>query len=60
MGGHNHIQLLGGRVKTCQVYSEKLCRAITVGIRDELVSIGTIEVTTGDMLNVSQGNIDAE
>ena len=60
MGGHNHIQLLGGRAKACQVYPEKLCRAILVGIRNELVSIGKVEVTNDDMLNVSQENVDAE
>ena len=56
MGGHHHIQLLGGRARACQVYPDKLCRAILVGIRNELVNRGKVEVNFKDMLNVSQDN----
>ena len=60
MGGHHHIQLLGGRARACQVYPDKLCRAILVGIRNELVNTGKIKANSMDMLNVSQENLDPE
>ena len=60
MGGHHHIQLLGGRARACQVYLDKLCRASLVGIRNELVSSGKIKASIKDMLNASQENWDPD
>ena len=60
MGGHRHIQLVGGRARACQVYPEKLCRSILRGIRNELVNSGIVKPTAGDMLNVSQENNEAD
>ena len=33
LGGHRHIQLMGGKARACQVYPDKLCRAMLKGIR---------------------------
>ena len=58
MGGHKHIQLVGGRARACQVYPEKLCRAILTGIRNEVVNCGTVTAKSGDMLNINQDHYD--
>ena len=60
MGGHRHIQLVGGRARACQVYPEKLCRSILRGIRNELVNSGIVKPMAGDMLNVSQETHEPE
>ena len=50
LGGHGHIQLVGGRARASQVYPDKLYRAILRGIRAELVHSGIIPVTNNDMI----------
>ena len=42
------------------MYPDKLCRAILVGIRNELVNRGKVEVDFKDVLNVSQDNWDPD
>ena len=53
LGGHRHIALLGGKARACQVYPDKLCRAMLKGIRDELVHSGIIGSQSDDMLMVN-------
>ena len=52
LGGHRHIALLGGKARACQVYPDKLCRAMLKGIRDELVH-SIIGSQSDDMLMVN-------
>ena len=52
LGGHRHVHLMGGRAKACQVYPEKLVRAILSGIRTELVNNGMIAMIHSDILGV--------
>ena len=52
LGSHRHVHLMGGRAKACQVYPEKLVRAILKGIRAELVNNGTIAMLHTDLLNI--------
>ena len=56
MGGHRHVQLVGGRAKPCQIYPRRLCRAMLRGIRNELVQSGIIAGNLNDMLTVSEEN----
>ena len=56
MGGHRHVQLVGGRAKACQIYPQKLCRAMLKGIRNEVVQSGIIAGGHNDMLAVSEEN----
>ncbi len=42
LGGHGHVALLGGRARACQVYPNKVCRAMLTGIKQELVHSGII------------------
>ena len=49
LGGHRHIQLLGGRARACQVYPDKLCLYILKGIRSELIHSGIIKGTINEM-----------
>ena len=58
MGGHKHIQLLGGRAQACQLDPDKLCRSILTGFRNEFENSGKIKANSRDMLNVSQENFD--
>jgi hypothetical protein len=53
LGGHRHVQLVGGRAIACQVYPDKLCRSILKGIRLELVNSGIIKGEYDDMMMVS-------
>ena len=53
LGGHRHVQLVGGRARACQVYPDKLCRYISKGIKAELVHSGIIIGTVTDMILVS-------
>ena len=53
LGGHRHVALLGGRAKACQVYPDKLCRAMLTGIKQELVHSGIIKGKDEDMLMVN-------
>ena len=53
LGGHRHVATVGGRARACQEYPEKLCRAMTKGIRMELVHSGIINGNDEDMLMVS-------
>ena len=43
---------MGGRAKACQVYAEKLVRAILSGFRAELVNNGLIAMVHTDLLDV--------
>ena len=56
LGGHRHVQLVGGRAHACQVYPDKLCRAILRGVRLELVHSGEIKGNDSDMMAVSHEN----
>ena len=47
------MALLGGRAKACQVYPDKLCRAMLTGIKQELVHSGIIKGKDEDMLMVN-------
>ena len=49
LGGHRHIQLMGGRARACQVYPDKLCKYILKGIRNELVHSGIIKGEVNEM-----------
>ena len=61
MGGHRHVQLMGGRARACQVYPDKLCRYILKGIKAELVHSGIIKPTNNDMsLNSVEDNDSME
>ena len=60
LGGHRHIQLMGGKARACQVYPDKLCRAILKGIRQELVHSGFIEYDDKDMMVVGAQNDEPE
>ena len=51
---------MGGKARACQVYPDKLCRAILKGIRQELVSSGIIEGTHNAMMTVSAENAKHE
>ena len=53
LGGHRHIQLVGGKAHACQVHPDKLCRCILKGIRLELVNSGVITSIDNDMMMVS-------
>ena len=52
LGGHRHVQLMGGRAKACQVYPENLVRAILKGIRLELAHSGMLSMVYGDLLHI--------
>ena len=52
LGGHRHVQLIGGRAKACQVYPEKLVRSICKGIQLELKHNGVLSLVYQDLLNV--------
>ena len=56
LGGHRHVQLLGGRAQACQIYPDKLCRAMLKGIRLELVHSGVIKADHADMMAISSEN----
>ena len=60
LAGHGHIQRMGGKARMCQVYPDKLCRAILTGIRQELENSGFIEGTHNDMMTVSAENAEPE
>ena len=60
LGGHRHIQLMEGKAKACQVYPDKLCRAILKDIRHELVHSGFTRCTDKDMMVVSTQNGEPE
>ena len=49
LGGHRHIQLMGGRARACQVYPDKLCRYILKGIKNELLHSGIIKGEVNEM-----------
>ena len=49
MGGHRHIQLLGGRARACQEYPDKLCKYILKGIKTELIHSGIITPTINEI-----------
>ena len=51
---------MGGSAIACQVYPDKLCRAILKGIRHELVHPGFIKGTHRDMIVVSAENVEPE
>ena len=52
LGGHKHTALLRGRAKACQLYPDKLRRAMLKGMRDELVHSGIIGCQNDGMLMV--------
>ena len=56
MGGHRHVQLVGIRNKTCDIYAQKLCRAMLKGIRNKVVQSGIIAGDHNDMHIVSNNN----
>ena len=56
MGGHRHVQHVGGRAKACQIHPQKLCRAMLRGICNELVQSGIIAGNLNDRLTVSEEN----
>ena len=58
MGGHRHAQLDGGRARVCQVYPDKLVRAILKGIRMELAHDGVMSLVYNDLLQMGQEEID--
>ena len=60
LGGHRHIQLMGGRAAACQVYPDKLCRAMLKGIRLELVNSGIMQASMSDMMAVAAENLAPE
>ena len=60
LGGHRHVQLLGGRAQACQIYPDKLCRAMLRGIRLELVHSGVIKACHNDMMAISADNWSPE
>ena len=60
LGGHRHVALVGGRAKACQIYPEKLCRAMLTGIKHELVHTGVIHGEDNEMLMVSAENAQCD
>lgn len=58
LGGHRHVQLVGGRAKACQVYPKGLCRAILRGIRAELTNNGLLAMVYQDVLITSSEDDD--
>ena len=52
LGGHRHIQLMGGRAAACQVDPDKLCRAMLKGIRLELINSEVIQASKNDMMAI--------
>ena len=40
---HRHVHLMGGRASAAQIYPKKLCTAIVVGLKNQLVKIGAME-----------------
>ena len=57
-GGHRHVQLMGGRAQACQVYPEKLVRAILRGIKLEIKHSGIMSMVYQDLLTVSSEEAD--
>ena len=49
MGGHRHVALMEGRAKACQIYPDKLHRAMLRGITSELVHSGMLNSQYSDM-----------
>ena len=49
LGGHRHLQLLGGRARACQVYPDKLCRYILKGIKGESIRSGIISSSINEI-----------
>ena len=58
LGGHRHVQLVGGRAKACQVYPKGLCRAILRGIKAELTNNGLLAMVYQDVLITSSEDDD--
>ena len=49
LGGHGHMQRLGGKRENCQWYPDKLCRYILKGIKRELIHSGVISPTINEI-----------
>ena len=47
---------MGGRAAACQVYPDKLCKAMLKDIRLELMNSGIIQASKNDMMAMSAGN----
>ena len=60
LGGHRHIQLMGGRARACQVYPDKLCKYILKGIRNELLHSRIIRGEVNEMVLASVGNQECQ
>ena len=58
MGGHRHVQLVGGRARACQVYPAGLVKAILTGTRLELTHSGILSIVYQDMLHVGSEDTD--
>ena len=46
IGGHRHVQLLGGKAKACAVYPRELCRAVIRG------AVRQMELDAADMMSI--------
>lgn len=57
-GNHRHVQLTEGKTKACQVYPEKLVRAIRRGIQLELKHNGILSLVYQDLLTVTSDDMD--
>ena len=61
---HQHIRLEGGRPEAAQVYPKELCRAICLGIQNQIkvdergqslsMGLGGTEATSKDLMNVAE------
>ena len=54
------MPLLGGRARACQIYPNKLCRAMLTGIKQELAHSGIIQGKDEDMLMVNADDRNCE
>ena len=54
-GGHDHIQLLRGRAKSCETYPPRLVAAILRALRQSIASRGTHDGTRSTADNRSSG-----
>ena len=57
-GGHRHVQLVGGKARACQVYPEKLAKAVLIEIKQELKHNGILALVYQDLLVANSVDTD--
>ena len=43
-GDHRHVVLITGRAKRAEIYPNELCKEILIGLRDQMIKDGRLDI----------------